>query len=316
MPQNIVLPEVNEVQVTIIVDNSLDILMASTDVAKRFPLPADVFRSTQPIAEHGFSALVQVKRGSNQGTILYDTGVSSKGTLHNIDALQIDTKAIQAIVISHGHGDHCMGLPGLMQRMGARNVPLILHPEAYLERKFVLPNGFEPYLAPPRKSDLQKEGVEVIEEVGPSMLVDEMVLVSGEIARTTPFETGIPIHWAKREGTWEPDPFITDDQCIIVNVRNRGLVIVTGCSHAGIINVVRNAQAITGIHEIYAIIGGLHLTGGLFEKIIPQTVAALEEINPRYLVACHCTGWKAIQEIGRTLPDAYIPNSVGTTYLL
>jgi 7,8-dihydropterin-6-yl-methyl-4-(beta-D-ribofuranosyl)aminobenzene 5'-phosphate synthase len=117
-----------------------------------------------------------------------------------------------------------MGLPGLMQRMGARNVPLILHPEAYLERKIVLPNGFEPYLAPPTKSDLQKEGVEVIEEVGPSMLVDGMVLVSGEIARTTPFETGFPNHWAKRQGNWEPDPLIMDDQCVIVNVRDKGLV--------------------------------------------------------------------------------------------
>jgi 7,8-dihydropterin-6-yl-methyl-4-(beta-D-ribofuranosyl)aminobenzene 5'-phosphate synthase len=107
-----------------------------------------------------------------------------------------------------------------------------------------------------------------------------------------------------------------DDQCVIVNVRDKGLVIVTGCSHAGIINVVRNAQAITGIREIHAIVGGFHLTGGPFERIIPQTVAALQEISPRYLVPCHCTGWKAIQEIARTLPDAYIPNSVGTTFLL
>ena len=148
------------------------------------------------------------------------------------------------------------------------------------------------------------------------MLVNDMVLVSGEIARTTPFETGFPVHWAKREENWEPDPLIMDDQCVIAHVRDKGLVIITGCSHAGIINVVRNAQALTGINKIYAVIGGFHLTGGLFETIIPQTVAALHEINPQYLVPCHCTGWKAIQELSRKMPEAYIPNSVGTTFML
>lgn len=225
-------------------------------------------------------------------------------------------KSIQAIVISHGHGDHCMGLPGVFQRLGSRNVPLVLHPDAYLERKLILPNGFEPYLAPPKKSDLEKENIEIIEDIGPSMLVDDMVLVSGEVARVTPYETGFPVQYAKRNGQWEPDPLMHDDQCVIVNVRNKGLVIVTGCSHAGIINVVRNAQAITGVQDIYAIIGGFHLTGGIFEKIIPQTVAELQSINPRYMVPCHCTGWRAIQEISRAMPDAYIPNSVGTTYTL
>lgn len=316
MSQNIVLPEVDEVQVTIVVDNSFDLLMASTDVARRFPLSVDVLTNPLPIAEHGFSALVQVKQDGHTGTVMYDAGISAQGTLHNIDALEIDTRAIQAIVISHGHADHCLGLSGLMQRLGSRGLPLILHPEAYLERKIVLPNGLEPSLPPPKKSDLQRGGIEVIEEVGPSMLVDDMILVSGEVARTTPFETGFPIHWAKRDDIWKPDPLIMDDQCVVVNVRNKGLVIVTGCSHAGIINVVRNAQAITGIAEIYAIIGGFHLTGGLFEQIIPQTIAALQEINPRYLAPSHCTGWKAIQEMARVMPDAYIPGAVGTTFML
>ena len=148
------------------------------------------------------------------------------------------------------------------------------------------------------------------------MLVDGMILISGEIARTTNFEKGFPIHFAQRHDSWEPDPLIMDDQCAIINVRDQGLVIITGCGHSGIINTIRNAQAITGIQKIYAVIGGFHLTGALFEPIIPQTIAALEEIKPRYVMPGHCTGWSATHQIARAMPAAFIPNSVGTQLLL
>jgi 7,8-dihydropterin-6-yl-methyl-4-(beta-D-ribofuranosyl)aminobenzene 5'-phosphate synthase len=156
--------------------------------------------------------------------------------------------------------------------------------------------------------------VEVIEEVGPSFVVDGMVLVSGEIARTNDFETGFPIHYAKRDGQWTPDPLIVDDQCVIVNVRDQGLVIATGCGHAGIVNTIRNAQALTGIQEVHAVIGGFHLTGGHFEQRIPATVEALRKIGPRYIVPGHCTGWSAAHQLATALPEAFLPNSVGTTY--
>lgn len=209
-----------------------------------------------------------------------------------------------------------MGLLGLVQRVGNRHLPLILHPEAYLERKLVFPNGEEHSLPPPRKADLEREHIRIIEEVGPSMLVEDMILISGEVARTSAFERGYPIHYARRSHGWEPDPLIHDDQCAIIHVRRKGLVIITGCGHAGIINIVRNAQKITGIATVYAIMGGFHLNGPLFEPIIPATIAALQEINPCYLVPGHCTGWVATHQIARALPDAFIANSVGTTLVL
>jgi 7,8-dihydropterin-6-yl-methyl-4-(beta-D-ribofuranosyl)aminobenzene 5'-phosphate synthase len=209
-----------------------------------------------------------------------------------------------------------MGLPGVVDRLGIRNMPLLLHPDAYLERKLVLPNGDEIMVPAPKIADLRRENIEVIEEVGPSMLVDGMILVSGEIARTTDFEKGFPIHYAQRHDSWEPDPLIMDDQCLIINVRDKGLVIVTGCGHSGIINTIRNAQAITGIHKIYAVMGGFHLTDALFEPIIPATIAALKEIKPRYVMPGHCTGWSATHQIAQAMPDAYISNSVGTTLIL
>lgn len=317
------LPEMNEVKVTLLMDNSLDLLIPSSEVAERFIFSPrwltkfnanpNIFDAPLPYAEHGFSALISVTRGEKQSTALFDTGVTSKGLLWNMDALEINPAEIQAIILSHGHPDHAMGLPGILERIGSRNLPLVLHPDAYLDRKLILPNGVELGLAAPKKVDFLRENIEVIESIGPSMLLEDMLLISGEISRRTAFEKGFPIHYAQRENVWEPDPLIMDDQCAIINVREKGLVIVTGCGHSGIINTIRNAQEITGISKIHAVLGGFHLSGASFEPQIPPTISALLEINPRYLMPGHCTGWIATHQIARAMPEAFIPNSVGTT---
>ncbi len=310
------LPEVDSAKITIIMDNSIDLLMADKAIAKRLPLGPRPFDHPSPIAQHGFSALIEVQQGVKQGQVLFDTGVSRTGILYNLDAMNVDTHDLQAIILSHGHADHAMGLPGLIERLGTRRLPLVLHPDAYLERKVVLPDGTESSIPAPKHSDLRQENIEIIEEVGPSMLLDNMLLISGEVERTTAFETGFRFHYALRNGSWEPDPFIMDDQCAILNVRGKGLAILTGCGHAGIINIIRHARRLTGVQTIYAVIGGFHLTGGLFEPIIPATVAALQEIKPAYVMPGHCTGWSATHQIARAMPEAFIPNSVGTTLLL
>jgi 7,8-dihydropterin-6-yl-methyl-4-(beta-D-ribofuranosyl)aminobenzene 5'-phosphate synthase len=310
------LPAVDSARVTLVMDNSIDMLLASTEVVRRLPLGPNPFERAQPVAQHGFSALLRVQRDDRSGTVLFDTGVSRQGLLHNLDALEVDAADISAIVLSHGHADHALGLPGLMERLGRRHLPLVLHPDAYLERKLVLPDGTEVNIPAPRRSDLRRENLEVIEDVGPSTLIDGMILVSGEVARQTGFETGFPVHWARRDGVWVPDPLIRDDQCAIVNVRGKGLVVVTGCGHAGIINIIRQAQALTGVDAVHAVVGGFHLTGGLFESRIPATIAALQEIRPRLIMPGHCTGWSATHQLARALPEAFVPNSVGTTLLL
>ena len=163
MAQPYVTPvEVDEVRVTTIVDNTIDVLMASTEVAERYvmgpkwlPVLAgreNLFERQLVIAEHGFSALIRVKRGDSTSTVLFDTGVSKNGLLHNLDALEINASDLQAIILSHGHADHAMGLPGLVDRLGSRSMPLVLHPDAYLDRKIVLPNGYELQMPAPRKA--------------------------------------------------------------------------------------------------------------------------------------------------------------------
>jgi 7,8-dihydropterin-6-yl-methyl-4-(beta-D-ribofuranosyl)aminobenzene 5'-phosphate synthase len=316
MAQTIKPISVDQVKISIIMDNSIDVLMATTEVAKRFPLGSNLFEKPQPMAEHGFSVLIRTKLGEKEGEVLFDAGLSRRGILYNLDALEISLSDVQAIILSHGHADHALGLPGVVERLGTRNMPLVLHPDAYLERKLVLPNGEEIGLPAPKLTDFRRENIEIVEEVGPSMLVDEMVLVSGEVARVSEFEKGFPIHYAKRHDVWEPDPLIMDDQCALVYVKGKGLVVITGCGHSGIINIIRNAQFITGVQDIYAIIGGFHLTGGYFEPIIPATINELIAINPRYVMPGHCTGWSATHQIARAMPEAFIPNSVGTTLIL
>ncbi len=310
------LPAVDGVEITTIMDNSLDVLMASTPVARRFPLQRDFFTREQLRAEHGVSLLITVIDQGKRATFLFDTGVTPDGALHNIDVLGIDLSNIQTIVLSHGHADHTRGLDGMLDKIGRRRMPILLHPDAFLKRRLVINDNMILDLPPPSLRDLQREGIELLVERGPSFLLNGTVLVTGQVERTTDFEKGLKNQQAEIDGTWQPDPWVYDDQAIVIHVRNKGLVVITGCGHAGVINILRQARSQSGVEQIYAVLGGFHLTGALFEPIIPQTVEALQQINPAVIVPAHCTGWRATQRIAQTMPEAYTPNSVGTTFAL
>ena len=310
------LKEVDEVEILTILDNTVDMLITGTPHAKRFPLRADALARETLVAEHGFAALVTVKSGTTSESLLFDAGLSKHGLVHNMDVLEIAPTTLHTIVLSHGHADHTNGLMGLVERLDHRKMPLVLHPDAFLERKLTFPDGHELQLPPPDRRVLSQEGIEFIEERGPSYLVGGLVLVTGEIERTTPFERGFPIHYARIAGHWQQDPLIHDDQAIVLNVKDKGLVILTGCGHAGAINTVRYAQKVTGVPRVHAVLGGLHLTGTVFEPLIDPTVAALKEVNPTLIVPAHCTGWRATHALARELPEAFVANSVGTRFVM
>ena len=105
---------------------------------------------------------------------------------------------------------------------------------------------------------------------------------------------------------------IWDDQNVIVNVSGKGLVIVSGCSHAGAVNVMRNAQRLTGVQRVAGFIGGFHLTGGIFEPIIGSTVDAFVAAKVGRVVPAHCTGWKAVHVLAQAMPEAFVQPAVGT----
>jgi 7,8-dihydropterin-6-yl-methyl-4-(beta-D-ribofuranosyl)aminobenzene 5'-phosphate synthase len=247
---NISLPPVERVEILSIMDNTIDMLMASTSIAQRAPLLRDAFSRPRLRAEHGVSMLITVQSEGRKDSLLFDAGTSVEGALHNIDALEVRPDALHAVVLSHGHTDHTLGLIGLLKRYGRYGMPIILHPDAFLKRKNVLPDGHEVDLPPPDRRDIEAEGITVIEEKGPTLLIDGRVLVTGEIARTTPFEKGFPPGRAEINGEWQPDPWIHDDQAIVINVRDKGLVVLTGCGHAGLINTLQHARNVTGITGI------------------------------------------------------------------
>lgn len=310
------LKEVDKVEILTLLDNTIDALLPGTANVKRMPAPSDWLTRDQLIAEHGFAALVTVTSGNTSESLLFDAGLSKRGLIHNMDVLEVKPKELHTIVLSHGHADHTQGLMGMIERLGERKMPLLLHPDAFLERKVIFPDGHEINLPPPDRRILSHEGIEFIEERGPSYLLGGLVLVTGQVHRTTDFETGFPLHHALIKDEWQKDPYIHDDQAVVVHVKDKGLVVLTGCGHAGAINTIRQAQELTGIQKVHAVIGGFHLSGALFEPIIAPTVAALKELNPEMIVPAHCTGWKAVHAIARELPQAFVQNSVGTKFVL
>src|ERR1044072_784786 len=277
------LEPVDHAEVTIVVDNFVDILMAGSDGVRRY-VASDLGDRSQLVAEHGFSALITVESRGRRSSVLYDGGLTPAALARNLDVLQVPVRDLRALVVSHGHADHHGGLAALFQRPGRRGLPLVIHPEAWRDRKLVFPTGTELQLPPPSRSDLEAEGVELIEEPGQTLLLDSTVLVSGQVERLTAFEQGSPIHYAHSSAGWEPDPMIWDDQNLIVNVQGKGLIIVSGCSHAGAGNVFRNAQRLTGEERVAGFIGGFHLTGGVFEALIEATVGALVAAGVRALL--------------------------------
>jgi 7,8-dihydropterin-6-yl-methyl-4-(beta-D-ribofuranosyl)aminobenzene 5'-phosphate synthase len=330
MTAQVSLTPVERVEILTIIDNVMDVLLPSTAVAKRMhvagrkgqrlpeveaPLMESGRAADYPSAQHGLSFLVSATADGECGSVLLDTGATVDGLAHNMRALGVDALGIEAIVLSHGHFDHTTGLGGLAQALSPLP-PLVLHPDCWLKRRVAVPGQQPRELPTTSRERVRAAGLELVEQRQPSLLLDGALLVTGEIERTTEFERGMAAHQALRDGQWVADPLILDDQALVANVRGRGLVVITGCGHAGVVNTVRYAQKLTGVERVYAIIGGFHLATSPLETVIWPTVEALAGFAPEVIVPAHCTGWRATHAIAAAFPDAFVQGSVGTKYVL
>ncbi|MEM3507152.1 MAG: MBL fold metallo-hydrolase [Candidatus Bathyarchaeia archaeon] len=165
-------------------------------------------------------------------------------------------------------------------------------------------------------SKRRKVKVGYIKTKQPYLIANDLILITGGIPGKTSFEKGYPQNRIFIDGKWLPNPLILDDCALVINLKKKGLVILSGCAHAGIINTIAYAQQLTGVKNIYAILGGFHLAGKEYELIISQTIKELKRINPTLLVPSHCTGWRGNYAIANTMPKSFIWNSVGNLYKL
>jgi 7,8-dihydropterin-6-yl-methyl-4-(beta-D-ribofuranosyl)aminobenzene 5'-phosphate synthase len=320
------LAAVDWVTVTILVDNVADMLMPDQGPARRVTAGSGPRRASGTmaggelpdglVAEHGFAALVTVGRAGREHRLLFDTGASPDGVVENMRRLDVDPGSIEAIVCSHGHFDHTGGLDGLRRVLGRAGLPVLIHPHFWRQRRLAVP-GREPAEIPATsRRALIEAGFEVIEEARPSFLLDGCVLITGEVARTTGYEPGLPSQQALIGGRWEPDPLVLDDQALIVSVAGKGLLVITGCGHSGVVNIARYAGRLTGGQPLHALLGGFHLSGPAFEPLIPRVLDDLAALEPDWLVPAHCTGWRAQHALAARLPGAFVPSAVGTTIAL
>lgn len=302
------LKEADKLEVVMLVDNYTDALLEGRPVAKRAPMRLP----RTPLAEHGMACLLKVFSGPEEHHILFDTGHGPDCIAYNMDYMEVDAKKIECIVISHGHVDHIGGLMVVLEQAGKR-VPVILHPNAFSEHRLnVKPINYIVDM-PSLEREKLGEKVNFVTSEKPSTLASGLVLVTNTVERLTEFEKGFPFCEIKFGGEWITDPF-DDDQALAVKVKGKGLVVVGGCSHAGIINTARYCQKLAGTDKVHAVMGGFHLNDKIFEPIIEPTIEEMKKLNPDYIVPMHCTGWKAMNDFAREMPEQFILNSACTTY--
>jgi 7,8-dihydropterin-6-yl-methyl-4-(beta-D-ribofuranosyl)aminobenzene 5'-phosphate synthase len=272
-------------------------------------------------AAHGLSCLITVRRNGAARTLLFDTGPEDRTFEQNVSRLSADLAPVEAIVLSHGHWDHggaiLRALQLIRDRNRGREIPYYAHPDMFRTRAMKQPNGSMRLMEDvPSAEAVTAHGARVVVAKEPQLPLDGMAYVSGEIPRVTPFERGLPgQHRKTLDGTgWELDELIMDERFVAVNVAQKGLIVFTACSHAGVINVLKHAKACFPDLPLHAVIGGLHLVGSN-ERIIGETVEAMREFDLAVIAAGHCTGWRAITALANTFgEDKLVPLAVGKTF--
>lgn len=307
--------EADQVIITSLVDNYTDRLMTSTEEVKRPPMGKGGVMGKPILAEHGFAALIEIRMDNETHKVLLDAGMTDISIFHNLESLELTLDDIEAIVLTHGHPDHDAAILQITQLLPKKGIPLIVHPDAFLKRRVRLPNGEEIIMPQLEEEPLLEAGARVIKNEGPYLLADGSLLVTGQIPRVTDFEKGFPLGYAEIEGEIRPDPLIRDDQAVAVRVRGKGLVVISGCAHAGIINSALYAMELTGETIVHCIMGGFHLSGPIFEPLIDRTIEEIKKINPKMVVPTHCTGTTALFRFHQEMPEAFVQSCVGTKFI-
>ena len=255
------------------------------------------------LGEWGLSFLVEV----DGLTLLLDTG-QSISTVHNADALDIDLSWVGRIILSHGHFDHTGGLLEVLRRI-KKKIEVIAHPDVWADKY----SGRQPQVysyigVPHHRHLLESQGADFKLTTEPVRIADG-IMTTGEVPMVTGFEA-VETYLLVRDGDGFRQDEVLDDQALIITTE-AGLVVLLGCAHRGIINTVYHAQKLTGIKQIYAVLGGCHLMDASAERI-RLTTEALKEMGVQRLGVSHCTGLRAACYMAREFGDSFFFNNAGT----
>ena len=306
------LSTIDQMSVTTVVDNSIDALRPDEKIARRHTLERSG-RIPTLRAEHGLAHHVEITRRSETLRLAFDFGLTADSMNHNFESLAIDPGRIDALALSHGHVDHYGGLLGFLARYRAtmpRALPFYAGADHFVHR-WSERNGQRVDLGTLDRRELENHDVDVRVVTSPTPIWDG-VLLSGEMTAPTPFETIPASLRVEQDGALIQDTFI-GEQTLITNVRDRGLVVVTSCSHRGIVGICRWAARVAGVPKIHAVVGGFHLSG-LGEERIERVVDAFGEFGLDYIVPQHCTGLEALVALSRHFGDRLVVSSVGSTF--
>jgi len=260
------------------------------------------------LAEWGLSILIETA----DAKVLFDTGAGI-AVSHNADVIGIDLGMVDRIVLSHSHADHTGGLREVLRRIRKNEVEVIAHPDIWAT-KYRCSEGKEDAFRgmPFQRKELESFGARFNLTREP-VKMGASVMTSGEVPMVTDFEKLASSWLIEKNGKLVADE-LRDDQAVFV-ITEKGLVVVSGCAHRGIINTLYHAQQVSGIKEIYAVIGGSHLVDASRERI-QSTVSVLKELGVEKIGLCHCTGFAAVSVFAQEFGEKFFSNNAGTVFTM
>ncbi|OAX79170.1 hypothetical protein ACJ72_06512 [Emergomyces africanus] len=339
------LVEIDALEAIVIVDNELDIMSPPApglpvtvsgflgEIAQNLPAHLhDRAEATKEVrledvccSAHGLSVLLTAIKGDERRTMLFDVGPTEESWGRNAERLRLDLASVERIQLSHWHRDHSGGMLKAIQMikeakngkgLSSDDLVVDLHPSRPDYRGFQAGTEIVSLQADPTFQEIEKAGVKVEKHREPHTVLDNMFLISGEIPRGTEYEPGLKngIRFHQHSGKWESDELITDERFLACNIKGKGIVVFSGCSHAGIVNATNHAIELIGKDNqqppLYAVFGGYHLATS--EKAhIEATVRDLKLLDPKVLLPGHCSGWRVKFEIEKEMPGRLLPSSVG-----
>jgi len=303
--------EVDKLTIWVVTDNYYDANRADVKNSKRYrSVPGKSIH-----AEHGLSYYVETTVSGKTSACMFDYGLDPVGVMNNIALLGIDVGKANAFSLSHGHYDHYTSAVSILRQNQSRiaaGTPFYVGEEAFARRYALRPGATEPTdLGQLRKDEIEALGLKVVEVKAPLEIVPGAYF-TGNIERVTAYEKVPTTFQIKRGEKLEHDTF-PGEQAVFFKVKGKGLVVLSGCAHAGIVNTVRQAQKSAGTEKVHAILGGFHLINTKPE-LIQSTVADIKAMKPDMIVPAHCTGFEAIVAFSREMPNEFVMNTAGTQY--